>query len=169
GAAASDLACRRADVYLGNQTSRTLTPAQLLDAPTRLSKALPKDLYGEPDMRVRAVAAAKKRGQAWLDGSVEAKPRGFVVELVLRRDTSEVMRASGEGELLFRAVARALDGLVAQGGIPVVPLLDEDARWSFARDAPAVNAYQDLIWSSAAGMGQISIEECDAWDAARTG
>ena len=170
GAAAADLACRRADIFMGGRDERTLTPAQLLDAPARLSQDLPADLYGAPGMRARAVVAAKRRGAAWLDGSVEASPRGFSVVLMLRvGGAAPLSTAVGEGKELHQAVGRALDGLVAAGHVPELPLDAEVVRWTFIQDPRAAAAEHDVYMSLLTNMGEPSRTDCEIWKRDRAG
>jgi eukaryotic-like serine/threonine-protein kinase len=163
GAAAADIACRRATIVLGGAYERTLLPAQLLDVPTEVSDSLPDDLYGQSDSRPKAMAAAKTRAQAWLDGSVERQRRDFVVTLVLRSpDGQERARGSAHGTYLYEAVREAMAPLVSSGAIPRADALTpSEATWSSTSDPDARLALFDMELSATLSLGNPSVAECE--------
>ena len=163
GAAAADIACRRATIILGGGYERTLLPAQLLDAPTEVSERLPDDVYGRGDSRAKAIAAAKSRAQAWLDGSVERRRRDFAVTLILRdKGGQEQTRSSGEGTYLYEAMRSAMAVLVSSGALPrAAALTPTEAMWSSTSDPDARLAMFDLELGSTLSLGVPSVAECD--------
>ena len=66
GAAAADLACRRAGWALGGHDARYRLPAELLDLPREVTNGFPRDVYADPGARARAVDGAGER-RKWLD------------------------------------------------------------------------------------------------------
>lgn len=163
GAAAADLACRRATIYMGGRYERTLLPAQLLDAPSVVSERLVADAYDPPEARPRAVEAAKARAQGWLDGKVERGRPGFTVTLVLRDQSgAEHGRGSGSGKYLHQAVREAMSPLVASGAIPRATELDpSEAPWANTEDPETRVALFDLEVSSTLFLGIPDASECD--------
>jgi serine/threonine-protein kinase len=146
GAAASSLACMRAQMRMGGRTARVLVPAELLDLPREAVDGFPEDPFGANEARERAVSAAKGRGAAWLDGDVARDGDGFRVALVLRAsgDGRELARGEGRDAVLVRAVRGAMDPIERAGGIPAAP--DGDpflVEWYGARTGAAAEALVD--------------------------
>jgi TolB-like protein len=163
GAAAADVACRRATAILGGLDERTLVPAMLLDVAPGIDESIPADLYDAPQARTRAVDAAAKRAQAWLDGTVERGNRTFTVSLVLKDKTGQVVgKGSGTGRELHAAVRSAMEPLVATGAIPRAARVDPAvAPWANTHDPDALAALVDLGFSSALNFNMPAAAECE--------
>jgi predicted Ser/Thr protein kinase len=122
GAAAASLVCLRAQMRMGGHTARTLVPAELLDLPREPVDGFPLDPYGQPGARDRALAAAKARAAAYVDGRVTREGEEFRVALSLRStDARELATGEGRGRILVFAVRAAMDALEASGAIPRAP------------------------------------------------
>ncbi|MBI4956629.1 MAG: serine/threonine protein kinase [Myxococcales bacterium] len=120
GAAASAIACRRAQWLLGGGHERVLPPAALLDFPRAPGAGFPADPFGAADARERALAAARARAAVHLDGFVAAEASAFRLHLeVVTRDGQVVGSADAEGAALIDAVERATEALADAGAIPV--------------------------------------------------
>ncbi|HEX8793504.1 MAG TPA: serine/threonine-protein kinase [Polyangiaceae bacterium] len=100
GAAAADIACRRAASLVPAGMAGVLTPAQLLDLPRPPSGEVPRDPYGDSAARGRCIAAARLRAAVWLDGSIAKDASGFRVSLV---------EIGGDGGLLASGEAGSAD------------------------------------------------------------
>jgi serine/threonine-protein kinase len=133
GAAAADLACRRAAWLLGGRVERTRSPAELLDLPPLPSSGFAIDPFTDPTARDRSVAAARRVGQAFVDGSITRDKDDFIVALALK-SSHDVSLALGTGKgrdpALYNAVAKALDGFTSPEALPRARSLDPDVtRW----------------------------------------
>jgi hypothetical protein len=100
GAAAADIACRKAASVVQAGMAGVLTPAQLLGLPRPPSNDVPRDPYADVASRTRCIDAAKKRAAVWLDGSVARDATGFRVSLV---------EIGGDGGLLASGEAGSTD------------------------------------------------------------
>jgi hypothetical protein len=117
GAAAAHLACERAAIVLGDP-ARTLVPAELEGFPRAPGEGFPEQPFDTPDLRARTTKAAA-RADAWLDGSVDRRPDGFVVSLVLRsRGGGAVAQGEGAGPTVLDAVRSAMGPLIESGTLP---------------------------------------------------
>ncbi|HEX8791479.1 MAG TPA: protein kinase, partial [Polyangiaceae bacterium] len=156
GAAASDVACRRAAILAGGNLDRVVVPAELLDLPRQPTDDFPRDPYGAAGARDRAVAAAKKRATMWLDGTVEKTAGGFKVALTLRShdDDDDLESAEGTGHHVYLAVRDAMHHLVQEEALSRATHVDEDiAKWTGIKDvdlALAWDDWHDSLASSAA-------------------
>jgi eukaryotic-like serine/threonine-protein kinase len=166
GAAAASVACERGRVLLGGRPERTLAPAELLDLPRGPADQFPADPYGARDARDRALAAARQRAQAYLDGEVAVSSAGFAVSLALRRpDGSELAHATGRGRGLAEAVRAAMTPLVRADLLPLAAALDpEVAAWARTADPVAALAVVDLTFAFAHNAGGLP-DECRRFDA----
>jgi tRNA A-37 threonylcarbamoyl transferase component Bud32 len=162
GAAAADVACRRARLLMGGRYARTLIPAELLDMPTKVAASIPGDVYGDPKSRPRAIEAAKRRAAAWIDGTIAKSPQGFTVELVVRaKSGQEVARAKADGKYVHVAVRSAMEPLLKAGAIPQAKALEpEAARWSHTAKPRAAVAALDLDMATALNLGRAPQDEC---------
>jgi hypothetical protein len=145
GAAAASIACRRARAILGGSAARVIVPAKLLDLPPRPVDDFPRDPYAEVDARPRALAAARARGAAYLDGSVARDREGFRVRLALK-DAQGRSLAGGDGQntVLPRAIREAMDTIERAGALPRAAAVDpEIAAWSGLRDVDLLLSVQD--------------------------
>jgi hypothetical protein len=140
------LACNRASILLGGRSARTLSPAELLDMPHAPGDQFPRDVFTEEGARDRALAAARSRGTAWLDGEVTQDHPKFKVTLILRKPGgTELARGTGEQMALYQAVRDAMEPIVASGALPASPQIDPElAPWVPSRDVPAMLAAYDL-------------------------
>jgi serine/threonine protein kinase len=133
GAAAATLVCTRAQVVLGGSSTRTLSPAELLTLPKVPRDDFPVDPYALPDARDRALAAAKARAGAYLDGEV-TMGADVSVTLSIRAssDGRQLEQAEGRGATLLGAVRAAMDGLTGGLALPHLtqpsPVLTEWTR-----------------------------------------
>jgi eukaryotic-like serine/threonine-protein kinase len=159
GAAAASIACTRATVRMGNRAERTLLPAELLDLPRTVVDNFPEDAFGAADARERAIKAAKTRGQAWLDGSVEHSPDGFTVELVLRAGDRDLVHGTGRKPTLVAAIHDAMAPIDR-----FVPAARDDdpflREWMGARTADAAVAITE--WSIGNRLEWPNKSGCDA-------
>ena len=57
----------------------TLSPAELLDLPKEPNDRFPQDPFGAADARDRALAAARARAAARIDGTLSHDTNGFAV------------------------------------------------------------------------------------------
>ncbi|HUS30826.1 MAG TPA: serine/threonine-protein kinase [Kofleriaceae bacterium] len=161
GAAAASIACTRATVRMGNRAERTLLPAELLDLPRTVVDNFPEDAFSAADARERAIAAAKTRGQAWLDGSIDHTADGFTVELVLRVGDRELAHGSGRSATLVPAIHDAMAPIDR-----FVPAARDDdpflREWMGARTADAAVAIAEwsignrLEWPNKSGCEALS-------------
>jgi predicted Ser/Thr protein kinase len=157
GAAAASIACRRARAILGGSAARVIVPAKLLDLPPRPVDDFPRDPYAAVDARPRALAAARARGAAYLDGSVALDREGFRVRLVLEDPQGRAL-AGGDGQstMLPRAIREAMDTIERAGALPRAAAVDpEIAVWSGLRDVSLLLAVQDwdLVMDAAGDPG----------------
>ncbi len=162
GAAAGALACERGATLLGGgPIPRTLWPADLLDLPRRPSEDAPRDPYQADDARPRAIAAARARAQAWLDGSVHKLPRGIEVDLILRDARArELGRGHGSGPTPWQAVRGAMRELTQRGLFgPARALNPEVVLWSGLPDTTVEDALLWLDFNSALVSGVGVLEE----------
>ncbi len=170
GAAAASLACERARVLLGGLPSRTLLPAELLDLPAQITDDFPIDPYGAPAARATTEAAARDRGDAYLDGKVTRLGARFRVELVLRRtDRSELARGTGDADALEHAVRIAMQPLRDSDAIPTALIVDPFvADYSQAWRVATMLDYLDLNFALKNNAGQVRAE-CDRVSRAHPG
>ena len=112
-----------------------LFPADLLELPRQPTKDFPPDPYVASDARAKSIEAAKKRAQAYLDGSVRKEAKGFAVALKLRSpDGAEIGAASGDGATIYEATGAAAESLAATGALPNKTEIDpEVANWLSVR------------------------------------
>ena len=131
GAAAATEVAKWADRRRSEDSAVVLWPAELLDLPRTPSESFPSDPYGDPNARDRAVAAARLRADAYLDGSVTRKSSSFEVSLVLRRsDQSVLATATAQAPNLRDAAMDAVDALDRHMLPHATRLPPELARWS---------------------------------------
>ncbi|MBL8742429.1 MAG: hypothetical protein JNK04_15075 [Myxococcales bacterium] len=112
-------------------------PAGLLGVPPVPSDdVVVDDPFAAGDARERSLAAARA-STLILDGIVERAPQGFTVTTILRSPSGdEVGRAEGRGEVISTAIAIALEGLAADGRLPMAsPTLPKDDYPQFT-DSP---------------------------------
>ncbi len=129
GAAAADLACRRARMHLGGGSTRALPPASLLGLPALPSPTFPRDPYADPSQRERARERAITTGRIVIDGQVEPREAGFSVSLSASFSGEVLARGRGEGDLAA-STAAAVDALFANPALTTRPPDPEVARWS---------------------------------------
>jgi serine/threonine-protein kinase len=148
GAGAADLACRRATWLLGGRNERTRTPAELLEISPQPVDGFPADPYGDPTARARSMEAARRVGQAFVDGSVARDKDDFVIDLALKSSASpDVVLASGSGRdvALYAAVAKALEGITSPAKLPRATQIDPAvARWLPLPDVDAALTFDAL-------------------------
>jgi serine/threonine protein kinase len=112
GATAAHLACERIGILLGARPERTVLPAELLSLPRTPARDFPEDPYVGADVRAKAVAVARDRASAWIDGSLRRHHRGFAVELQLVDARGAAgNKASADRPVLAAAIAAAIAGL----------------------------------------------------------
>ena len=112
-----------------------IRPGDLLDLPRRPSESFPADPYGSPGARAQALAAARRRADAYLDGTVTRLSASFQVELVLRRsDGSALATSSAQAEELGRATLDAIKALDPRVLPHAKRLSPERQRWSSIED-----------------------------------
>jgi eukaryotic-like serine/threonine-protein kinase len=159
GAAAANVTCRRAAILMGGALDHVVVPAELLDLPRQPTDDFPRDPYGAPGARDRAITAAKARAAAWLDGTVERKGDGFHVELVIREpDGDEVEHGEGSGHHVYLAVADAMRrSWVKEDAIEKADAIDpEIARWSGVKDVDLALEVED--WHDSLGSSPVSTQ-----------
>jgi predicted Ser/Thr protein kinase len=128
GAASSSIACRRMQWLLGGDAGRVVPSAALLDMPTGFIEDRPPDPYAPPELREKSRVASASRASATLDGSVEATPEGFRVELrLLARDGREAGRGAAAAENLWDAITLASNVLGSTGTFPVATQVTAEA------------------------------------------
>ena len=144
GAAAAHLVCERAQVLLG-APGRTRVPAELLALPYSPGATFPGMPFDAPDVHDKTVAAAAS-ADAWVDGSVERRPGGFEVALVLRdREGHEAApRTTGSGTTLLQAIRAAMSPLVESGAIPHASDPSPLRTWASGASIDAALAMHDL-------------------------
>jgi eukaryotic-like serine/threonine-protein kinase len=165
GAAASTLACMRAQVRMGARSARTLFAAELLGLPAAPVDGFPEDPWGVADARDRALAAAKARASAYLDGTIAPAKEGLHVELSLRAsaDGRELARGQGTG-LLLAAVREAMAPFEQTGAIPSVPDGDPFLReWYRATTTDGAVATADMFLAANLGWLKAEKEECERY------
>ncbi|WP_438042766.1 protein kinase domain-containing protein [Sorangium sp. So ce128] len=145
GAAAAATLCERARVLLGGRAARTLAPAELLSLPRPHADTVPIDPYAGPEARARSLEAARRRGAAYVDGTIVLEPsRSFQLTVTLRAaDGRELASSVGRASALYEAVRNAMDPWVDAGALPKAPRLD-DAVADFSR-ARTVDGALDLL------------------------
>jgi hypothetical protein len=160
GAGAANIVCRRAGIAMGGRLDRVRVPAELLDLPRQPTDDFPRDPYCESGARERAIAAAKTRTAAWVDGGVARQHEGFRVTLVLRAsgDGRELARGSGEAKQLYQAVRAAMRPLVGAGAIERAASIDPVvAEWTGVRDVDLALQYDD--WHTSIGVAPEATRE----------
>jgi len=161
GAAAANVACRRAAILAGGSLDRVVVPAELLDLPRQPTDDFPRDPYGAPGARDRAVSAAHNRAAMWLDGSVEKTAGGFKVALTLRShdDDDEIESAEGSGHHVYLAVRDAMHHLVQEEAISHATHVDDDiAKWTGIKDVDLALAWDDWHDSLASAASSTATE-----------
>jgi len=161
GAAAANVACRRAAILAGGSLDRVVVPAELLDLPRQPTDDFPRDPYGAAGARDRAVDAARKRAAMWLDGSVEKTAGGFKVALTLRShdDDDEIESAEGSGHHVYLAVRDAMHHLVQEDAISHATHVDDDiAKWTGIKDVDLALAWDDWHDSLASAAASTATE-----------
>lgn len=133
GAAASLAVCARATALRGGQFDQMLAPAQLLDLPPIANEGFPQDPYAADDARERTLASARRRSDAWLDGSVHHEDGTFVLEVRVMSPDGVVGEATASAEALHVAAGDVVRRLVQTGALPEAPLLPEVAHWMDVR------------------------------------
>jgi hypothetical protein len=139
GAAAANLACRRASWLLGGMDEKILSPAQLLDFPRQPVDDLPADAWAASEVRGRTLEAAKSRATALLNGRVERSRDGFEVTLALEHPTGLALATrKGTAPELVVAVRRAMEQLESASALPIAAELDPEVRrWTGVKSAAA--------------------------------
>jgi hypothetical protein len=167
GAAAANVACRRAGIVMGGRLDRVLVPAELLDLPRQPTDDFPRDPYGAADARDRAITAAKERARLWLDGRVEKTADGFHVALVARDDDGDdEARGEGSGHHVYIAVREAMAPLVKADAIERADAIDHEvAEWTGVKDVDLALAWDD--WHDSLASSPVSTREEVAKLAAR--
>jgi serine/threonine protein kinase len=118
GAAASALVCSRAQIILGGRSARTLSPAELLDLPREPRDGFPENPYEMAGARDKAIAAAKQKADAWIDGKVESGSDIHLTLVVRDKKGDELARAESRQLVLMDAVRDAMAQLRTAGAIP---------------------------------------------------
>ena len=150
GAAAAGLACQRAGMARWTQVQPPiLPPAALLGIAPQPSEETPDDPYAAPDARERALAAAKVKGAAYLDGHVAFADSTFTVSLqLLTPEGQKLAEGSGQGRTLLRAVREAMVPLWGPGKISMPDRLPDEFRYIQSTTNPAAAvAFEDMIVS----------------------
>lgn len=161
GAAAANVACRRAAILAGGNLDRVIVPAELLDLPRQPTDDFPRDPYGAAGARDRAVDAARKRAAIWLDGKVEKTTGGFKVALTLRShdDDDDIESAEGSGHHVYLAVRDAMRHLVAEDALSRAAQVDDDvAKWTGIKDVDLALAWDDWHDSLASAAASTTTE-----------
>jgi serine/threonine protein kinase len=158
GSAAAQLACRRAQAFLGLGSDRTVWPSQLFG----LSPGV-RQLEGEVDLTsrkaIRGMVEAAAEHPARLGGSVRPleRPGRFEVSLEVRGDDDRPEGAGVGRGTLWQATFRAVDALGAAGALgPEVDPSAEAARWFGADDAEQARF---SIWLEQAVRTGAGVEE----------
>jgi hypothetical protein len=133
GAAAAASLCRHVGWVLGGAEERTIVAAELLELPVLPGDDYPHDPYGAPDARARSLEAARRRGAAYLDGTIERVRGRFRLEVRLRDGDRVLGTGAGEGRSLHVAVAAAVDELVRAGALAPRAIDPEVAEWTLLR------------------------------------
>ena len=163
GAAAADLSCRRAMYRMGGRVERVLYPAHLLDLPRQPTKDFPVDPFDASDARARSVDVAKRRAQAYLDGSVKLEGGKFALSLLVRDASGvELSRVTSEAPTLGDAAAQAVDALASQGALPNKKRLDADqAPWVGMKTVDAAWLVEAANWRDMPPVCQEWVERKD--------
>lgn len=159
GAAAATAVCRRLDLFVGADETRTRIPAELLE----LSPVPTDDYPEEPfagDARARSLAAAR-RADAWIDGSVRLGDEGEVtLTLHLVSEGGERARLEVRAPALYLAGSEAALELVDDGHVPESEI-DELPRTHTGLDDPrALQSLGDL--NDSMFFGRLEVADCDA-------
>lgn len=139
GAAAASAACRRAQWMLGGRAERVLVPGALIERVAEPTNRI-DDPWARRETRGSALALARSRARATLDGRVEKRAGRFAVVLrVVQSTGGEASEdARGEAGTLQAAVRIAMQALETRGDIPVARALDADVvKWTGVRSAGA--------------------------------
>jgi hypothetical protein len=162
GGAAAAMACERARMLRGGAAGITLAPAELLGMRGEPVDELPDDPFAAAGARDAAIAAARSRAGAYLDGRIDQTPTGFSVELVLRDPAGrEHGRGRGAGAGLVEAVRAAMQPLVDGDGIVPAPPAKEVADFTRVRTRAALMRLVDVTLMLANSAGGLE-RECAA-------
>jgi len=127
GVMAAHQTCERLTWWLGGDPARTRVPAELIGLPEVAGDDFPEDPWIEDGVAERTRQAAREL-DGWIDGRVVRDDDGaFVVELALRAPgvDAPLAQSRGEAEVLYLAVAQAVDALAEDDALPTAERLDE--------------------------------------------